>query len=249
MATGLGDEAVWWCPSLDPTPSGITTLTDLSGNGHDGTLASLVVGDWSSDTRYDGVYLLDVAGGNVISATGAPSDGSLSITAFTVSFWSLFQNTATENGWRFGSSNTSGVRCRFYTQNNGFITFQGGAINVTWAPGTATMSLWSGNLLHFCVRYDGSLTGNDRLKLNINAVPMRLNGTPTIATSFTISDASVELGRTQTITDAAGIHDDFRVFGRAVSDLELTTLARYRGDALAPGGGLLRVGMGGGFNG
>jgi hypothetical protein len=219
------------------TAGGTTQLTDQSGNGHDGTMDGIVAGDWIADTRYDGTQLLDVDSADIISTTGAPCDESFVSTAFTISFFSEFEDAVNEASWRFGSSNTSGVRCRFYGSNNGFIYFDGGSVSTNWNIQTALMDRWVGSLLHFCLRYDGTETGNDRLKLCINGVNWPINGTPTIPASITFSDANVEFGRTATITDARGKFDDFRVFDRAITDAEAITLARFRGTATTGGGG------------
>ena len=60
LSTGLQG---WWCPSLDTSGNGTTTLTDLSGNGNNGTLTNMdAATDWVADTDNGGVRALDFDG-------------------------------------------------------------------------------------------------------------------------------------------------------------------------------------------
>ena len=62
LSTGLQG---WWCPSRDTAGNGTTTLTDLSGNGNNGTLTNMdAATDWVADTDNGGVRALDFDGQN-----------------------------------------------------------------------------------------------------------------------------------------------------------------------------------------
>ena len=73
----------WWCPSLDTAGNGTTTLTDLSGNGNNGTLTNMdAATDWVADTDNGGVRALDFDGINDyvrVSDPGSPSNVSVSM--------------------------------------------------------------------------------------------------------------------------------------------------------------------------
>jgi len=94
LSTGLQG---WWCPSRDTAGNGTTTLTDLSGNGNDGTLTNMdAATDWVADTANGGVRALDFDGSSqrvVMSDAGLPLTGDL-----TLSFWFLYRSTASIQG-------------------------------------------------------------------------------------------------------------------------------------------------------
>ena len=71
MPTGIGNELAWWCPSLDETGNGTTTLYDLVGSVN-GTLTNMDAStDWVADTASGGVRCLDFDGTNDFIDYGA----------------------------------------------------------------------------------------------------------------------------------------------------------------------------------
>ena len=81
----------WWCPSLDTSGNGTTTLTDLSGNGNNGTLTNMdAATDWVADTSAGGVRALDFDG---VSQSVQMANAALPLTGdFTLSVWFLYRD-------------------------------------------------------------------------------------------------------------------------------------------------------------
>jgi len=81
----------WWCPSLDTAGNGTNTLTDLSGNGNNGTLTDMdAATDWVADTDSGGVRALDFDGDNDIIRLGTIAvDNVLQLAsgAMSISLW------------------------------------------------------------------------------------------------------------------------------------------------------------------
>lgn len=63
MATGIGGEIVWWCPTLDDAGEDSATLNDLSGNGYNGTLTNVDAATaWVDDNSYGGTRGIEYTG-------------------------------------------------------------------------------------------------------------------------------------------------------------------------------------------
>lgn len=78
MPRGLGGEVLWFCPSLDDSGNGTTTLNDFSGGGLNGTLANFALSgstsNWVADTANSGVRAIASDGSNdIITASAIPS--------------------------------------------------------------------------------------------------------------------------------------------------------------------------------
>lgn len=86
MARKLGSELLWWCPSRDDAGYATTTLTDLSGNGFNGTLTSMdEATDWEVNTAAGGIRNLNFDGtDDLVLGSGSPAVGANS---FWVSVW------------------------------------------------------------------------------------------------------------------------------------------------------------------
>jgi len=71
---GMGGEIVWWCPSLDDSGNGTTTLNDLIGTV-DGTLTNFALtgstSNWVADTSNGGVTAIASDGTNDIITCGS----------------------------------------------------------------------------------------------------------------------------------------------------------------------------------
>jgi len=77
----------WWCPSLDTSGNGTTTLTDLSGNGNNGTLTNMdAATDWVADTDNGGVRALALSGTSQYVDLGV-TPGDFGTTDFAVMCW------------------------------------------------------------------------------------------------------------------------------------------------------------------
>jgi len=137
----------WWCPSLDTAGNGTTTLTDLSGNGNNGTLTNMdAATDWVADTDNGGVRALDfdVAVDNQYVTTADIDSTVITIGAWVkpvskYQFAGVLSKRRSSTAW---GMDLQGGSTRFYIQNGGF--------NI-WYFQMPALSQWS--LL--CVSYSG----------------------------------------------------------------------------------------------
>lgn len=94
MPTGIGGELAWWCPSLDETGNGTTTLHDLVGSVN-GTLTNMdPLTDWVADTASGGVRCLDFDGTNDFVNYGS-SFALAGLSVFSFAGW-VYKTSATE---------------------------------------------------------------------------------------------------------------------------------------------------------
>lgn len=87
MATGIGDELLWLCPSLDDSGNGTSTVTDLSGLAADGSLVNMdAATDWVADVTSGGVRCLETDGANdaIVVASNFPA---VEAGVWGLSFW------------------------------------------------------------------------------------------------------------------------------------------------------------------
>lgn len=110
----------WWCPSLDTSGNGTTTLTDLSGNGNNGTLTNMDAGtDWVADTDSGGVRALDFDGSNdrIANFSDAAFNRALESNTWSVLFWC--KPFAVNPAIAFGDTTTTSRWTAFYPINGG----------------------------------------------------------------------------------------------------------------------------------
>ena len=121
-----------WCPSLDTAGNGTQTLTDLSGNGNNGTLTLMdAATDWVADTGAGGVRALTFDGVNDEVQLASPitftNDG-------TVAFWfrrGSGSNQALGAGGSYGEGYWFNISGNDVVQNwgNQYVTFSGEGAN------------------------------------------------------------------------------------------------------------------------
>jgi hypothetical protein len=216
MPTGIGGEVGWWCPSLDDSGNGTTTLNDLVST-KPGTLTNFALtgstSNWVADTDFGGVRAIDSDGTNdTVRFSQFPALGTGD---YTISVWAKVASKAFK--CVCGSLNAGPWYLATHEDaTSGKLQFYDGAYfrsTAVWADGT-----WH----HLAVRRSG---GNITLWIdgiqssspaastaNMTNVQTRLCGI-TLSDSFNI----------------AGRVDDFRVFGLGVSDANLVKLASKRG--------------------
>jgi len=189
-----------WCPSLDTAGNGTTTLTDLSGNGRNGTLTNMSpASDWTDDGS--GLWSLDFDGSNDYVAL---SSGVALGTLHSVSEWVYCGVIPTQydfNGSMGESGSATTCPIAFQSSNIMYSSSTWGAV----VPRTYVVGEWlhvvsirNGLSVSFYV--NGSLLGSDTLPTN---------------PSFT-------LGRLGARNLIAGIYfrgrlDDIRVFDSALT--------------------------------
>ena len=203
-----------WIPSLDTAGNGTTTLTDLTGNGYDGTLTNMdAATDWVADTDAGGVRALDFDGVNDYVATSYNAGGA---TALSLSFWAK-QDTS-------NSQVTMGQQDSV-TARWGVLRFSGSLLFLVanGANSRAQVTFAATAWTHWLMVFSGAETGNDRLKIYkngaiesatyVNALPASL---PSLTDTF-------KLGRLFS-SYTNGCFDDTRIWQVALDAADAADL-------------------------
>lgn len=220
--TLLGNEVAIWCPSLDDSGNGTTTLNDLVGT-NDITLTNLALtgssSNWVSDTDSGGIRAIAFDGANDYGI--ASSNASFNPTDLTISFWVkgnetpgsfmslMFNSTRPSDAWNtgFGFYWTSATTLRFFRN-----IWSSAGVNFT----VSTPSAWN----HICIVNSGtSLTAYVN---GVSAGTGTTNG-KTNGTAFTIGE-----GSSATYNFACRL-DDIRIYSDAKSSGDAASLASMRG--------------------
>lgn len=221
MPRGIGDELLWWCPSLDDSGNGTTTLNDLSGNGRSGTLTNMdAATDWVADTNAGGIRALDFDGTNdrVTSATIA-NQSALTVTAWvntsTATRSGIFTIGAAGAGVYIDVLSTGALRCAIETTAGASFIFRDSSSIVSgqgWRHVAMTATTTAVNVFvsGANVTTGGSASGT------ITQIAL---GTVNAARGFLSPYGGFLSGRL----------DDMRVFARVLSNQEIADLAIRRG--------------------
>ena len=137
MPTGLGDEKLWLCPTLD----NVTPFNDLSDQANNGTanggLATI------ADTSNGGAFAYDFDGVNDfirLPAGVVPTTGSLTISAW-VEHTTTTGSRAYVSDWDYGATKRSvlfgsnaGNHLAYFSNDGSSVTQQitGSAVTTTW---------------------------------------------------------------------------------------------------------------------
>tara|TARA_R110002073_G_scaffold59094_7_gene149259 strand:- start:9290 stop:9991 length:702 start_codon:yes stop_codon:yes gene_type:complete len=213
MATGLGGEIMWLCPSLDDTGNGTTTLYDQSGNGKNGTLTNMSpASDWVADTANGGVRAIDHDGTNdyvLTSLTSVPTS------THSISMWAFKQSAY--DGMQINQRGGGGNQWQMWLSPSGTST------KLQYWNGTTTHSstdnvpqdAW----VHGCVTRDGT------------DVKFYINGVLAGAVTASVPSASTAAVRIyyEGFVYSRGKWDDCRIFNRAITPIEVAKLASARG--------------------
>ena len=221
MPTGLGDEKLWLCPSLDDSAD------DISGNGNHGTYNGGM--GTVADTSEGGSRCYDFDGSNdyiSISAIGA-------LTSWSVSAWCYFDATGTgrtiltndQSGWNddvlIGISPEGSI---FQPVNTISATHQDSNNQVRTTVSDSTTAS-TGTWYHLTITSDGS-----DLKCYVDGTLE--NTTSRAGADLTFGNNNIYLGNDPENTGSRrldGRLDDIRVFDRALTTSEITALASKRG--------------------
>lgn len=234
MPTGIGGEVGWWCPSLDDSGNGTTTLNDLAGSSTGTFAGGLTSGAWTADTTAGGVRAIALASGGYVDI---PFTAMNSQSIVTMSAW---MKRAASNSEMLitqcitASLNITGLE--MYSDGNFYANFgstAGWGYKVVSCPGT--------DWVHLLIQIDGTATGNDRLRIWADGVEKIGVQSGTYGT--TVNDYSgydLEIGRIQYFGGpqgrvSTGRFDDVRVFQRVLTSEEKTALASMRGYQPATG--------------
>ena len=229
--SGLGDEKLWLCPSLDDSAD------DISGNGNHGTYnggMGTVADTSNGGTRAYSFDGLDdrVDFGDILD-TEVWTSGR-----WTVSQWIYPQNS--QYNWFLGKYINSSQQ-QFITnardQGNGL---RGGAViygsltSQVWRGFEGTTNLSLNQWYHLVVEYDSSQAADDQVRIWLDGTEETINIWTSQGTVSNIQDGSQTLRLNGLINGNSTFHkpsrqDDIRVFDRALSTSEITSLASKRG--------------------
>ncbi len=220
MPTGLGDEVLWLCPSLDDSPN------DLSGNGNNGTYENGTATVADSDPTYGGSRAYNFDGADdYIQTTLTDTDWRAGNGDFTVSGW-----YKTKNKYATGRVFNDGAV--FLGQESNFN--RAGAVGLL----PADFTNWANPLYpnngfvwrHFVMTFTSGgieVYQNGLLEATLSAG----YGTTVNAQSY---DARIGYVNGSYYTN--GYVDDVRVFSRVLPQAEITLLASARGILGGSGG-------------
>ncbi len=226
--TGLGDEWLWCCPSLDDSAD------DISGNTNHGTYVGGL--STTADTGAGGSRAYDIDA--FTKGVQLDQDILLNETAYSYSCWFKPNGTSTGGSDRriFGAYNSSNVNANIlFSQNNGILRMLAISDSATTYVKSFTTSLNADQWYHLCVVvYDGS---QGYYAGFIDGIPF---------TFFEYLGSTKDTGRTGLEFNigggtnsgfnkgADGLIDDVRLFKRALSDSEVEHLSESRGVQDAP---------------
>lgn len=215
VVNGIGDEALWICPSLDTIGNGTLLARDLSNQRNHGTLTNMdAASDWVADAASGGVRALDFDGVN--DFVNVPDSGVIrAIGSHSLSFWIR------------GSDNTNkvifekGVNALLVFQPNGpnqlfYLDGNASPANVT----NIVTSFIDGNWHHVTLVFNGTnrFLFVDSVQRHTSVMsPLVANTNPLV------------IGSRSGSFPFQGRLDDIRYFPRAISALEIATLASQRG--------------------
>jgi len=218
MPTGLGDEQLWWCPSLDDSAN------DISGYGRNGTYNNGIATVADTDATYGGsrAYFSNAANQRV----SLTNFGESLTETTTISLW-----TKSTNPWvcvpivsgGFGYSASSWAWAVFNSTTTRILWRRSSNLNF---PTATPNNQWQ----HICiVRETGSSTQE-----------VYVDGT-LVVTSASSNGASGVGGFWSGFGNGTGTGeelfvDDIRTYGRALTQTEITHLATSRGIEGSPSG-------------
>jgi hypothetical protein len=227
MPTGLGDEKLWLCPSLDDAAAGTLALNDLTGLNAAYTLTGgMTSANWVTDTDIGGVRAIE------FDNTTKRITGSLA---------TLIADVGTITMWVKVSAAQNGIPFQMIGSSTGYILiylFSGPTIGWYWETSgggnTSTVPYRTGRWMFLSMSYTGGAY-----------ISRFFDRTLTAKSALTGASRSVILS--PTADPFAGYFDDLRIFDRDLSETELSLLASKRGyTSAAASGGVRQVNIRGG---
>jgi hypothetical protein len=225
MTFQLNGHSRWWCPSLDTSGNGTTTLTELTTFGGSGTLTGMdAATDWVTDTAEGGTRALDFDGTNdevLISSI-------FSAMPFSVSLWAYCrQNTLNQSVFGIGNASTDvplfSIQFRGNIAGDPVIAQMRGIDDLITSFATSNGG-YSINTWHHILAIFRSTTYR---QIYLDGVPGTAD--TTAHTAEVLNRMAIgSLPRTTSILFFNGLVDDVRIFPGEPSQATITKLASRR---------------------
>lgn len=217
--TLLGNEVAIWCPSLDDSGNGTTTVTDLVGNNDISLTNMNAASDWVNDTDNGGIRAVDFDGVNDFGI--ASSNPTTGLNDFTISFWMK----GNETPLRFMSVVWNSTRPSD-TWNSGWGFYWEGAVQLRFFRG-----VWNGPGITFTIASPSSWNhiyasvSGTIATVYLNGVSVGSDSASSGAngTVFTIGEGS------SSTYNFACLLDDIRLFSAAKGSPGAVALSSKRG--------------------
>jgi hypothetical protein len=223
MAEPIGDETIWYCPSLDDAGNGTTTVNDLVGVNN-GTLTNMTGTAWVADTDSGGIRCLSYPTINSV-VLSSNNIGIVGNVPFSISMWVKIpaSSTAGRSLIGFGNSSTTAAGLFYGLRSANAISLEFGAGRPAQTVDQLSRDTWH----HVCVtKAAGPIAANTKIYYNASQVSSVTGSTatPSIDAGKFCLGAWVLVGDT-TICRA----DDARVFPSVLTQAQITKLASMRG--------------------
>ena len=227
MPTGLGDEKLWLCPTLN----NVTPFNDLSVQGNHGTAVGGLSTVADSDFTYGGSRAYDFDGvDDYITYPIAAIDSDNSIGS--VSAWVKTASNANPGGHIIGGSDTTSTNAwahlRLDSGQPTVVTYSSGQVGEKQSSTSVSDSQW----YHVCVVGDGS---NYSIYIDGTLVSSSWIGTPR-GDRWLGYPAGMDTGLIGALVRSSGTGnlfdgqmDDIRVYNRTLTQAEITHLTSSRG--------------------
>lgn len=219
--TILGDELSIWCPSLDESGNGTTTLNDLFGS-NDGTLTNMalagITSNWIADTDSGGVRAIAVDGTNDRIQVNRQSSLPLAFSIWfkprsNKSYHTFYSNDESLSGprllWILVQTSGSNYTLSYY---------RGSYVN------SDVISVPVGTWAHFGTNISSTAVSFFYNGLSIGSSSATPGGTSGFAAGIMGSSGLDFLG-----FNAAGMFDDLRIYSAARTAGQFASLATKRG--------------------
>ena len=224
MPTGLGDELLWLCPSLDDSPN------DLSGNGNNGTYVNGTSTVVDSDPTYGGSRAYNFDGTNdYIRVPKANFAFLVETNSWSQSAWVRSESSVGQRAFIGSQLRTTGKGTGLLQGSTGnFLGVRATATPSIYGPNTASstsvpLSQW----FHVAWVVDGTTS-----TLYVDGVQIfQETGTFTTVTGPLSDDVTIGcyFDAASPFAHLDGFIDDVRIFDRAITQAEVTLLASTRG--------------------
>lgn len=149
------------------------------------------------------------------------------VTQQTWTAWAKFDNLNTQNFILFNENNGGGNGFGFFTWTNGDIYFQtDNTTNSNRGVASSSGLFTTGEWVHFAMVYDGTATGNsNRLKAYINGSLITFHTIAgTIPSTTNSTSSTTQIGSRGGGISFDGLIDQVRIFNKAISSSEVTSL-------------------------